>query len=155
MDSLFKMIDRLFQAIPPQVQKTIRLGALGVWGVLIVLVAIWSYRKGSDSAPQSGEDLYLSTIKEKVYKDRMKRNPGDVTLPDLNELNKKETAPLSVYDGSEEKSKPDETEPNSDLMPLPADRQDDLLFPEKGVRPDLRTEPSNPGDQPMLLPPER
>lgn len=148
------MIDRMLHAVPPDVQKMVRLGALAVWGVLVIFVVIWSFRAGSDSAPQTGDDLYLSNIKEKVYRDRMKRNPADVTLPDLNELSKQEVAPLSVYEP--ESNPPRGDEPSPEISPLPMKGEDGgVIFPEKGVRPERRGEPAPMASEPALMSPER
>jgi hypothetical protein len=148
------MIDRMLHAIPPNVQKMVRLGVLAVWGVLVIFVVIWSFRAGSDSAPQTGDDMYLSNIKEKVYRDRMKRDPADVTLPDLNELSKEEVAPLSVYEPESTPPRGEESSPEISPLPMKGE-DDDVIFPEKGVRPERRGEPAPKASEPALMSPER
>lgn len=142
MDAFFKMIDRILHSVPPEMQRSIRLGALIVWGVLVVFVVVWSFNAGQESAPQSGEDLYLSNIKEKVYRDRMQKKPADVTLPDLNELNKEEVAPLAVYE-PEPAARSEEAVP-TELEPLPM--QDDAIFSTDEQRP-------APGPESPVAPP--
>lgn len=153
MDSVFKLIDRLLNSIPPEVQKMVRLGALVVWSILAAITVVWSYRKGMDSAPQTGEDLYLSNIKEKVYRDRMKRNPADITLPDLNELSKREVAPLSAY--QPEPAPPSGEEVPPSVAPIPLKGEPDTIFPERGVRPERRGEPVPSTSEPALMPLDR
>lgn len=151
MDAFFKIIDRLFAAIPAEFQKYIRLGMLGVWVVLAGVAALIAFRSGQSSVPQKGEDLYLSNIKEKVYRDRRKREPVDVVLPDLNELFKKEVAPLAVFQSEEKPPRPPESSPAAEPLPMQGPK-DEVLFPEKGVRPEPRgameAEPSRPRGQP-------
>lgn len=143
MDSFFKLIDRLFAAIPAEFQKYIRLGMLGLWVVLAGIFAFIAFRTGQSSVPQKGEDLYLSNIKEKVYRDRRKREPVDVVLPDLNELFKRETAPLAVFQAEEKPPQSPESSPTGQPLPLQGPK-DEVLFPEKGVRP----EPKGAIDEP-------
>lgn len=130
MDSIFKMIDRLLTNIPENVQRMIRIGALGLWVLAAIVVGYWAYAKGKASVPQTGDDLYLSNIKEKLYRDRMKQNPAEVTLPDLNELTQQETAPLSVFQSDQ--PPPESTKNQPDIEPLPLQGEDDsILYPNQ------------------------
>lgn len=86
MDALYKIFDRFSEMIPPQLLPVIRLGAILVWILFAVVVAILAWQQGSESAPQMGQELSLAEIKARQQREANLKKPQNVRVPDLNEL---------------------------------------------------------------------
>ncbi len=86
VDPVFKLFDRLTNMIPPNMQKIIRLGSILAWLILGTLVIFMSWQRGSDSAPQSGQDLSRAVIMERVLREQNLNVPPDTHETDTNEL---------------------------------------------------------------------
>lgn len=93
VESILKTIDKIFEAIPPNVAKAVRLSSILVWLVLATIVIFYSVQAGQVAAPQTGEDLSMATLKERIQKERNLRSPGELTVPDLSELVTEESGP--------------------------------------------------------------
>jgi hypothetical protein len=89
VDTLLKLFDTLTEKIPLSILHYIRLGALFLWMIGAILAVAFSWTKGGESAGQSGQDLYLSEIKERAVQEEKRREPPDVVIPDLETTERK------------------------------------------------------------------
>ncbi len=86
MQQLLKLFDSLTGRIPPNLLQILRLSALLFWLVAATIVAYYAWQRGAGAAPQMGQDLSLSEIKERVEREQNLHRQGDLAIPDLNEL---------------------------------------------------------------------
>ncbi|MCB1171128.1 MAG: hypothetical protein KDK25_12370 [Leptospiraceae bacterium] len=142
MQTVFKWIDKFFQSIPEGMARNIRLGSIGLW---IVLAGFVSYRAcvtGQDEAPQMGQDLQLSRIKEQIVRDENRRNAPEIQLPDPDQILPENSAidnlplpepskdPLSTLPGSADLRERDPN-PSSETLPPFLGESDEIIFPRK------------------------
>ncbi len=131
--SFFKKIDEVLNSIPYKIRKIIIFFSFGVWIFLAIMVAFFSFRKGKESAPIIGEDLYLSEFKEKLQQNKnLKKSTNSLILPDINELVKEE-APLKIesLDMQTEKKDPFIKKQEFSKRVVIEPVEDKTLFPEK------------------------
>ncbi len=83
---VYKMFDKLTEMIPPRIQQFIRLGALLLWLITATVVVFYAWRRGGEEAPQSGQDLSMATIHEKILRAENLKNPSDITIPEISDL---------------------------------------------------------------------
>jgi len=89
VDALFKLFDSITEKIPLSILLYIRMLAIFAW-ILAASVAVYvSWNRGASSAPPSGQDTYLSEIKEKETIEKNLKNPPPLAVPSLNEWEKK------------------------------------------------------------------
>ena len=86
MDVVWKLFDQITASLPPQLLQMIRLGALLVWLIAATIVGFYSWQRGAMEAPQSGQDLSMATIREKITREENLKRPDDITIPELQEL---------------------------------------------------------------------
>ena len=86
MELFYKYFDKFTNMIPSNVLQMIRLGALLAWLIGATLVTYVSWTVGEESAPELGQKLFLSNIKEDIAREQNIHSVGDVVLPDLNDL---------------------------------------------------------------------
>lgn len=104
MKSVLAFIDGLLERIPHGAVRLIRLGALLFWLILATVVVFYSWSFGSQATPTSGQDLSLTTIREKIEREKNLKNPPDldisdrrnITIPDIGEL-EREASPVIPY----------------------------------------------------------
>ena len=87
--------------IPPQLLPVIRLGAILVWVLFAVIVAVLAWQQGSESAPQVGQELSLAEIKARQQREANLQKPQAVRIPDLNELIPERAEEPLRYEGSD------------------------------------------------------
>lgn len=75
MDTLLQLIDRWTEKIPSGGLKFIRFSALFLWLSCALAVAFYAFVKGTQSAPQTGQDLSRATIQERITKEANLKNP--------------------------------------------------------------------------------
>ncbi|MBI3396776.1 MAG: hypothetical protein HY042_13140 [Spirochaetia bacterium] len=90
MQPLFKFIDSLTARLPPQVLKFVRLSFVLIWLILATVAVLIAWSTGVRKAPQSGQDLSLSDIRERIQKEKNERSYSPVTIPDLGEMTDEE-----------------------------------------------------------------
>lgn len=122
MDKIYQLFDKFTNMIPGNVQHMIRLGALLAWLILATVATFLSWQSGVDSAPELGQELSLSNIKEEIARKNNLKKTGDIVLPDLNDLIREKRKNL-----------------NSDLPQETRHEKDNLIKPEME-----KIEPQNP-----------
>ncbi|MCB1139566.1 MAG: hypothetical protein KDK25_09230 [Leptospiraceae bacterium] len=171
MQTVFKWIDKFFQSIPEGLARNIRLGSIGLW---ILLAGFVSYRAcvtGQDEAPQMGQDLQLSRIKEQIVRDENRKNAPEIQLPDPDQILPESSAidnlplpepsrdPLSTLPGSADLRERDPN-PSSESLPPFLGETDEIIFPRKDRGnenpPSLNTDSDrNPPSRDLDMVPER
>ncbi|MCB1172704.1 MAG: hypothetical protein KDK39_04020 [Leptospiraceae bacterium] len=86
MDTVYKLFDRLTRMIPDNILHMIRLGSLLVWLILATLMVYFAWHSGVQSAPELGQELSLSSIKEELAREQNVKQSGSIVLPDLADL---------------------------------------------------------------------
>lgn len=86
MNELFKLFDSLTEKIPLTVILYIRMVAIFSWFLAAIVAVYISWGEGSQSAPASGQDIYLSEIKEKATMENKLKNPPPLSVPELRDL---------------------------------------------------------------------
>ncbi|MBR33247.1 MAG: hypothetical protein CMN77_18250 [Spirochaetaceae bacterium] len=141
MQTVFKWIDQFFHSMPDKVARSIRLGFIGVW---ILVAGVVSYRAcvvGQSEAPQDGQDLQLSRIKEQIIRDENRNNAPEIQLPDPDQILPENSAidnlPLpepgkdvSTLPGSADLKERDPN-PSSETLPPFLGESDQIIFPRR------------------------
>lgn len=142
VQAIFKWIDKLFQSIPESLARNIRLGFIGVW---VLLAGVVSYRAcvtGQDEAPQTGQDLQLSRVKEQIVREENRSNAPAIQLPDPDQILPESSAiddlplpepsrdPLSTLPGSADLRERDPN-PSSESLPPFLGESDEIIFPKR------------------------
>lgn len=86
MDIVFKFFDQITDKIPPRILQLVRLSALLIWLVLATIAIFFSWQRGAMEAPQSGQDLSMAAIREKITRQENLQKPPDIVIPQINEL---------------------------------------------------------------------
>ncbi len=150
MNNILKLLDGLLGKIPPSILQMIRLGALLLWLVLGTLVAIFAWTTGTKRAPQSGQDLSLADLRERMQREKNEKAGSPVTIPDIGEF----------VDEERKEKMPFKTEKERSHGLAGADNK--LIEPENPIRgsgelPPFLGDRSEPiqGTQRSALPPDR
>lgn len=104
MQQLLKLFDSLTGRIPPNLLQILRLSALLFWLVAATIVAYYAWQRGAGAAPQMGQELSLSEIKERVQREENLHRQGDLAIPDLNELIPEERGYESPFEREPERA---------------------------------------------------
>lgn len=86
VNNILKMLDGLLAKLPPAVIQMIRLGSLLIWLILGTIVAIFAWSTGTRRAPQSGQDLSLVELRERIQREKNEKAGAPVTIPDIGEF---------------------------------------------------------------------
>ncbi len=86
MNRLLELIDEFSEKIPPNLMKSIRLGALVFWAGIAVIVMVYAWQYGVDHAPQVGQELHLTDVREKIQREKNLEKREHVTVPDIFDL---------------------------------------------------------------------
>ncbi|MBX7058107.1 MAG: hypothetical protein K1X75_08560 [Leptospirales bacterium] len=104
MKRVLELFDRLTAGLPPAALQIIRLGALLLWLLGAVVVSYFAWNRGGQSAPQRGQDLSLSEIRERVEREQNLHRTGDLNIPDLNELVPEQRPYRSPYEHEDQRA---------------------------------------------------
>ena len=162
MQTVFKWIDQFFHSMPDRLARSIRLGFIGVW---ILVAGVVSYRScvmGQSEAPQDGQDLQLSRIKEQIIREENRNNAPEIQLPDPDQILPGNSAidnlPLpepsrdvSTLPGSADLKERDPN-PSSETLPPFLGESDQIIFPRRDGRDGPSPQETRDTDsQPSLL----
>ena len=90
VNKLFQLFDTLTEKIPYGILLYIRMVAIFIWVIAAGIAIYYSWETGVSSAPPSGQDTYLSEIKEKETIEENLKNPPSLSVPSLSDLKPKE-----------------------------------------------------------------
>ena len=141
MQTVFKWIDQFFHSIPEKLARSIRLGFIGVWVLLAGAVSYRACVVGQSEAPQDGQDLQLSRIKEQIAREENRNDAAEIQLPDPDQILPENSAiddlPLpeprrdvETLPGSADLRERDPN-PESETLPPFLGEQDEIIFPRR------------------------
>lgn len=100
MDFILKLFDRLTSKIPPNLLRLIRLGSILVWLIAATVVIVLSWRRGTDSAPQVGQDLSRAEIMDRVMREQnLSREQNPITTPDMSDMTTESNEVILPFEG--------------------------------------------------------
>lgn len=149
--------------MPEKLARSIRLGFIGVW---VLVAGAISYRAcivGQSEAPQDGQDLQLSRIKEQIVREENRNNAAEIQLPDPDQILPENSAidnlPLpeprkdvTTLPGSADLKERDPN-PDSETLPPFLGESDEIIFPRRN-EPEYRA-PDRDAEPPMISEPDR
>lgn len=145
MQTIFKWIDRFFHSIPEGLARNIRFGAIGLWAVAALGVSYRACVSGQAQAPQQGQDLQMSGVKENIVKEENRKNGPRVQLPDPDQILPEKAAmdslPLPEPSRDPLKTLPDSGDlrehksgPDSESLPPFLGESDQIIFPSRDAK---------------------
>jgi len=146
VDSIFKLFDRFTNLIPASMIKMIRLLALFLWVIGATVAGYISWIHGRSSTPESGQDLYLVDIKEKIQREQNMAKAPAITVPNLNDLVSDDKLPdmsglsSSGLSPSEEKKE--------EILPPFLSESDASVYPRTNYLPGK--DAGSPGTRPVI-----
>jgi hypothetical protein len=165
VQTVFKWIDQFFHSIPEGLARNIRFGLIGLWIVIAGAVSYRACMTGRSEAPQDGQDLQLSRIKEGIVREENRNRASEIQLPDPDQILPERSAiddlPLPEPNRDAPQSLPGsadlrERDPNpaSETLPPFLGESDEIIFPRREEIQDRNTErPMERDSEPEMIGP--
>ncbi len=90
MDAVFKFIDQVIHSIPANLLRAVQLGAIVLWAGLAVIVALYSWSTGSESAEVISTERMHADISAKAHREKLLKERPDVIVSEILEQEEKE-----------------------------------------------------------------